>query len=121
MTGHGLPATAFAKKPLKAKDGIQCESCHGPGSDYKKKKTMSDRDKSIAAGMWEPGKDEKICQKCHNDESPTWDAAEGFDFEERKKEIAHPIPEDVKGNYIAMEKKLKAEKGESGDDEAEEE
>jgi hypothetical protein len=121
MTGHGLAATAFAKKPLKAKDGVQCESCHGPGSDYKKKKTMSDRDKSIAAGMWEPGKDEKICQKCHNDESPTWDAAKGFDYEERKKEIAHPIPEDVKGNYIAMEKKLKAEKGESGDDEEEEE
>ena len=121
MTGHGLPATAFKKKPLKAADGVQCESCHGPGSDYKKKKTMSDRDKSIAAGMWEPGKDEKICQKCHNDESPTWDADKGFDYEERKEEIAHPIPEDVKGNYIAMEKKLKAEKGESGDDEEEEE
>ena len=120
MTGHGLPATAFKKKPLKAKDGIQCESCHGPGSDYKKKKTMSDHDKSVAAGMWEPGKDEKICQKCHNDESPTWDAAEGFDYEKRKEEIAHPIPEDVKGNYIAMEKKLKAEKGESGDEEEEE-
>ena len=121
MTGHGLPATAFKKKPLNAKDGIQCESCHGPGSDYKKKKTMSDRDKSIAAGMWEPGKDEKICQACHNDESPTWDAAKGFDYEERKEKIAHPIPEDVKGNYIAIEKKLKAEKGESDEEEEEEE
>ena len=119
MTGHGLPATAFAKKPLKASDGVQCESCHGPGSAYKKKKTMSDRDKSIAAGMWEPDKDEKICTACHNDESPTWDAAKGFDYEERKKEIAHPIPEDVKGNYIEMAKKLKAEKG-GGDDEEEE-
>jgi hypothetical protein len=118
MTGYGLPATAFAKKPLDAEDGVQCESCHGPGSDYKKKKTMADHAKSVAAGMWEPDKDEKICLNCHNDQSPTWDAAKGFDFEARKKDIAHPIPEDVKGNYIAMEK---AAKGGSNDEEEDEE
>jgi len=114
MTAYGEDASKFAKKPLAAKDGVQCESCHGPGSLYKKKKTMSDRDKSVAAGMWEPGKDEKICAGCHNDESPTWDPAEGFDFEKRKEEIAHPIPADVKGKYIEIEKKLKAEKKASG-------
>jgi len=120
MTGHGLPATAFDKKPLKASDGVQCESCHGPGSDYKKKKTMSDHDKAVAAGMWEPGKDEKICTACHNDESPTWDAAKGFDYEERKEKIAHSIPEDVKGKYIEMEKELKKKGGGGGDDDEEE-
>ncbi len=57
--------------------------------------------------MWEPDKDETICTKCHNDSSPTWDAAEGFDFEARKKDIAHLIPEDVKGRYIEAAKAAK--------------
>ena len=114
-TAYGEDPSKFAKKPLDPKDGVQCESCHGPGSLYKKKKTMADHDKSVAAGMWEPGKDEKICLGCHNDESPTWDPAKGFDFEKRKEEIAHAIPAEVKGKYIEVEKKLKAEKRARGD------
>jgi hypothetical protein len=121
MTGHGLEAAAFAKKPLKAKDGVQCESCHGPGKDYRKKKVMSDHDMSVEKGMWEPGKDEKICTVCHNDESPTWDAAKGFDFEEAKKEFAHAIPEDVKGKVVEIEKKRKAERKARGESEEEDE
>jgi hypothetical protein len=76
---------------------------------------MSDRDKAIAKGMWEPGKDEKICAACHNDRSPTWDAAVGFDYEARKKKIAHPIPEDVKGKYLEIANQRK-EAGGSDDD-----
>ena len=114
-TAYGEDPSKFAKKPLNPADGVQCESCHGPGSLYKKKKTMADHDLSVAAGMWDPGKDEKICAGCHNDESPTWDPAEGFDFEKRKEEIAHAIPADVKGKYIEIEKKLKAEKKASGE------
>jgi len=121
VTGYGLPASAFQKKPLLESDGVQCESCHGPGSGYRKKKTMSDPDKAIAAGMWEPGKDEKICTNCHNSDSPTWDAAKGFDYKEMKKKIAHPIPEDVKGHYIEKEKELRAQKGSAGGDDEEEE
>jgi hypothetical protein len=114
-TAYGEDASKFAKKPLNPEDGVQCESCHGPGSLYKKKKTMSDHDKSMAAGMWEPGKDDKICIGCHNEDSPTWDPAEGFDLEKRKEEIAHPIPEDVKGKYIEVEKQRKAEKRARGE------
>jgi hypothetical protein len=36
---------------------------------------------AVAAGMWEPGEDEKICTQCHNQDSPTSDEAEGFDYE----------------------------------------
>ncbi|MBW2232465.1 MAG: cytochrome C554 [Deltaproteobacteria bacterium] len=114
VTAYGAPESAFSKKPLKITDSIQCESCHGPGSGYRKKKTMSDRDKSIAAGMWEPGKDDKICAKCHNDESPTWDPAEGFDYEKGKEEIAHSIPEDVKGHYLELEKEQRAARKAAG-------
>ena len=106
-TAQGLSASQVAAKPLDVKDGVQCESCHGPGSDYKKKKTMADHAASVAAGMWEADKDEKICTACHNEKSPTWDAAKGFDFEARKKEIAHPIPADVKGRYEEAAKEAK--------------
>jgi hypothetical protein len=108
VTAYGKPESAFDRGPLEVENGVQCESCHGPGSEYKKKKTMADHDKSVAAGMWEPGKDEKICTTCHNDKSPTWDPEKGFDFEKRKEDIAHPIPKDVKGRYIEAEKELKA-------------
>jgi hypothetical protein len=109
-TAHGVTAEMTAKAALKLTDGVQCESCHGPGADYRKKKIMSDRDKAIAAGMWEPGKNEKICLACHNDESPTWDPAKGFDYKAAKKAIAHPIPEEVKGRYLEAEKEAKEAK-----------
>jgi hypothetical protein len=106
-TAQGLEKSQILRKPLKIQDGVQCESCHGPGSDYRKKKIMSDHDKAVAAGMWEPGKNEKVCTTCHNSESPTWDAAKGFDYAAMKKKIAHPIPKDVKGRYLEAEKEAR--------------
>jgi hypothetical protein len=104
-TAFGLKPEQMAK-PLKISDGVQCETCHGPGSDYRKKSVMSDEKKAKAAGLLLP--DEKTCTKCHNKDSPTWDAAKGFDFEAMKKKIAHAIPKDVKGHYIEAEKKARA-------------
>jgi len=109
-TAQGLKESQFLRKPLKIQDGVQCESCHGPGGEYRKKKTMSDHDKAVAAGLWEPGDNEKICTTCHNSESPTWDAAKGFDYAAMKKKIAHPIPKDVKGRYIEAEKEARKKK-----------
>lgn len=110
-TAHGLAKDQLDKgKPLKVKNAVQCESCHGPASGYRKNKTMSDRDLAISKGMWEPGKDEKICLACHNSDSPTFDVAKGFDFEAAKKEIAHPIAEEVKGRYLEAVKERKKAK-----------
>jgi len=103
-TAATLGPNDVEKKPLDNKDGVQCESCHGPGSGYKKKKVMADHEKSLAAGLVVP--DEKTCTKCHNDTSPTW---AGFDYAEAKKKIDHSIPADVKGRYIEAEKAQKAE------------
>ncbi|HKJ23241.1 MAG TPA: multiheme c-type cytochrome [Myxococcota bacterium] len=119
-TSHGLTAAQIKKRPLVASDGVQCESCHGPGSLYKKKSTMSDEDKAVAAGLWDPGKDQKICTTCHNSDSPTWDPAKGFDYVAMKKKLAHPIPEAVKGRYLE-EVKLRKARGESMDDDDDEE
>jgi hypothetical protein len=94
---------------------------------------MSDEKKAIAAGMWKPGKDEKICTSCHNDESPSWDpkkfklangSSVGFDYEQAIEKIAHEIPEDVKGHYLELLAKKKAAGGAgagSADDEEDEE
>jgi len=43
--------------------GVQCEACHGPGSDYKSMKVMKDLDASVAAGLVVP--DEATCKSCH--------------------------------------------------------
>lgn len=92
VTGHGEPAEAFDAKAVKkgkysVEQGVGCESCHGPGKDYKKKKTMEDTDAAMAAGLWEIT--EATCTACHNEESPTYVP---FDYEKRSAEIAHPNP-----------------------------
>ncbi len=116
QTGFGLPEAAFAYE-IDPEDGVQCESCHGPGRDYRKKKIMSDPKKAHAKGLFDSD-DPAICTACHNAESPTFDPdrfllADGtrsaFDFEVAKKPIAHPIPEATKGHYLEIEKKLKAQ------------
>jgi mono/diheme cytochrome c family protein len=62
--------------------GVQCEACHGPGADYKKKSVMEDREASIAAGLLIP--DEKTCMKCHNADAPGALAATAKDFDYAK-------------------------------------
>jgi hypothetical protein len=56
--------------------GVQCEACHGPGSEYKSMKVMKDREASIAAGLIVP--DEATCRGCHEKaphEVPAFDYA----------------------------------------------
>jgi hypothetical protein len=96
VTGVGVPATAL--KPTFVKDdGVQCETCHGPGSDYKTMAIMRDRAKAVAAGMIPilvaDGSAEKQCRSCHNPESPTF---KGFNFKEDWAKIAHPTPPPAK-------------------------
>ncbi|UCC44826.1 MAG: cytochrome c3 family protein [Candidatus Zixiibacteriota bacterium] len=56
-------------------EGVQCEACHGAGSDYRKKSIMEDRGLSIKNGLVIP--DSTVCVGCHNDKSPTF---KGFDY-----------------------------------------
>jgi len=65
-------------------EGVGCESCHGPGSAYKKMSIMKDKQKSIENGMIVPN--EETCKKCHNKKSPTF---KGFNYQEYLKKIDH--------------------------------
>ena len=89
-TGPSLGSGAVVSEKGKYSDaeGVGCESCHGPGSDYKSSKTMKDPEAARAAGLV-VNKSAEGCTQCHNEESPTF---KGFVFEERWAEIAHPIP-----------------------------
>jgi hypothetical protein len=111
VTAYGLPPERF-KYELHAEDGVQCESCHGPGQDYRKKKIMSERERAEARGLWDPGGDAAICTECHNERSPTFDpkrytlpdgTTAAFDFDRAKARIDHPIPPDVKGHYVELD------------------
>lgn len=86
VTGFGAPAASF-DSTFAIKDGVQCEACHGAGSDYGKLKIMKDKNASIAAGLVIPS--EKVCVKCHNSESPTY---KPFVYADMVKKIAHPKP-----------------------------
>ena len=74
---------------ITVKEGVSCESCHGPGSGYKSKSVMQSHEKSVARGLIMPT--EAVCIECHNEESPHF---KGFNFEEALKEVDHPIPAD---------------------------
>ncbi|MBV5315397.1 MAG: hypothetical protein JZU47_18985 [Prolixibacteraceae bacterium] len=68
-------------------EGVSCESCHGPGSLYKVATVMKDQKASMAKGLIMP--DEKVCKKCHNEESPNY---KGFNYKEYVAKIAHDDP-----------------------------
>lgn len=66
--------------------GVQCEACHGPGSEYSKIQHMIKYEMALQVGLLVPSA--KTCTKCHNEESPTF---KGFDYAPALKKIAHPL------------------------------
>jgi hypothetical protein len=84
---------------LRLEDGVQCESCHGPGEEYMYLEVMEDLKEAKAMGLAMPT--EETCRKCHNPESPTWNSERdttpegknvGFYFPLRWKMIEHHKP-----------------------------
>ncbi len=90
VTGHGEAPALFEEKFSK-EDGVQCEACHGPGSEYKSMKIMKDKQEAIKNGLNIPTNPADYCIKCHNSESPTY---KDFKFEEKWAKIKHYIPKD---------------------------
>lgn len=90
VTAFGVDAKLKGPK-LTQEEGVSCEACHGPGSAYKSRKIM----KALFAGKANAADyglvipDEKVCVKCHNEESPSY---KPFNFKEFSAKIAHPVP-----------------------------
>lgn len=91
ITAFGLTSEELENSKITVKEGVSCESCHGPGSAYSKQKKMEDITsgelEGSSVGLVKP--DEKVCVTCHNEESPAY---KEFDFETFYKKIAHPRP-----------------------------
>jgi len=118
VTAHGVAPERIAYE-LDPADGVQCESCHGPGADYRKKKIMSDRDEAVAHGLWKADEDPAVCTACHNEKSPTWDpkrfrrpdgSSAAFDFDLAKARFPHAIPEQVRGKIVEIEEQRRRER-----------
>ncbi len=87
-TGSNV-AAKFKEHRFKVEDGVQCETCHGPGSAYKSYSVMKSRKKAIAKGLIIYTDPSKLCVKCHNKENPFY---KKFDFNKYWKQIVHNFP-----------------------------
>jgi hypothetical protein len=113
VTGYDVEKKALPAK-LKDVDGVQCEACHGPASlhlaDAKIPAKMTKKE-PIDATLIVTKPEEKVCTKCHNQESPTF---KSFDFKEMSKKIAHPNPLKAKKTTQADDKASPAAKDQKG-------
>jgi len=84
----GFNAGGYKEGEANALDfvNVQCEACHGPGSEYKNMSVMKDKKLAIEKGLIMPT--EAVCKKCHNEKSPTF---KGFNFKECVAKIDHTI------------------------------
>lgn len=87
--GYNVAADLKDKK-FTVEDGVQCESCHGAGSEYKSMKVMKNKEEAVKNGLLVYDDVSKLCATCHNDKSPTFTS---FDFEASWEKIKHDVPE----------------------------
>jgi hypothetical protein len=92
-TGFGEPIAAGATAA--SLQGVQCEACHGPGSEYKKISIMKNRDQATSLGLIAPS--EAVCKRCHTANLPEecWagtDAPPKFKHESAYEKIEHQVP-----------------------------
>jgi YVTN family beta-propeller protein len=70
-------------------DGVQCEYCHGPGSEYLAAEVMADPEAAARAGLRIPG--EQFCLMCHREKGSHQAVLkkEPFEFQKFLPRIAH--------------------------------
>jgi YVTN family beta-propeller protein len=71
-------------------DGVQCERCHGPGSEYMDAEVMRDTARARQAGLLRP--EERDCLVCHKEKGSHTAvlSVKQFKFADALRQIAHP-------------------------------
>jgi YVTN family beta-propeller protein len=72
--------------------GVQCEKCHGPGSEYMDEAVMRDKQASRAAGLLMPTRED--CRGCHLPKESHVRVLKqpAMDMDKAWQKIAHPTP-----------------------------
>ncbi len=102
-------------------EGVQCEACHGPGSEYKspkimnKKKWAAEPEKytqmAMDAGLIMPH--EAVCTQCHKKEgNPNF---KPFDYAEKKPKVHALSEEAAKIDPEELEKKVEKKEESKGE------
>jgi YVTN family beta-propeller protein len=75
-------------------EGVQCEACHGPGSEYMTESVMRDRQAAMKAGLLMPT--ERECVNCHLEKGSHIAVLHGaqFDFKKAWESVKHALPKD---------------------------
>lgn len=81
-TGAGRPADGFLSS-FRRSEGVQCEACHGPGSEYASESVMCDKSRASGKGFTEVNA--TTCMPCHADAH-----GKAFDYATAVQKIAHP-------------------------------
>jgi len=73
-------------------DGVQCEKCHGPGSEYMDAEIMADRQQAMMNGLIMPTR--RDCTNCHKVKGSHVAVLTlpALDIEKGLKQIHHPLP-----------------------------
>ncbi len=89
-TGYGQPGGFVSLETTPNRLGVQCESCHGPASEY------MDHMKARKAGRTAPSPglvvaDERTCLQCHHPSDPCPDPKYVFDYASMKTKGLHEM------------------------------
>ncbi|MGQ9472166.1 MAG: multiheme c-type cytochrome [Candidatus Aminicenantales bacterium] len=83
-------APLFDKAAELKAEGVTCEVCHGPGSEYRKLNIMKDRELAVKNGLIlyaDEAATKKQCLTCHANAH-----GKSFDFAASWEKIKHPVP-----------------------------